>query len=116
MNFLVQQLKNHMPIRQLSKQGHEKANIYVEHNTHPDSQIAPYKKFLTLEARGQNRKNWFFSSLLHKNKTTLEWLRTIFEVVNDFWEQNNTFSNLEAKKGFKTASIIQIIILMGIRF
>ena len=72
MNFLVQQLKNLMPIRQLRKQGHEKANIYVEHNTHPGSQIAPYKKFLTLEARGQNRKNWFFSSLLHKNKMTSE--------------------------------------------
>ena len=72
MNFLVQQLKNLIPIRQLRKQGHEKANIYVEHNTRPGSQIAPHKKFLTLEARGQNQKNWFFSSLLYKNKTTSE--------------------------------------------
>ena len=55
MNFLVQQLKNIMHIRQLRKQGHEKANIYVEHNNHPGSQIAPYKKFLTLKASGQNR-------------------------------------------------------------
>ena len=73
MNFLVQQLKNHVPIRQLRNQGHEEANMYVEHNTHPGSQIAPNKKFLTLEARGQTPKNWFFSGLLHKNQITLEW-------------------------------------------
>ena len=35
---------------------HEEANIYVEHNTHPGSQIAHYKNFLTIKARGQNQK------------------------------------------------------------
>ena len=39
--FLVQQLKNRVPIKQLRNQGHEEANMCVKHNTHTGSQIAP---------------------------------------------------------------------------
>ncbi len=72
-----------------------------------------------MKAKGQSQKPWFFPSLLHKNKTTSETqsdLRTIFEVVIDFWEENNNFSILEAKNGLETASILQFVMLMGARF
>ena len=67
MHFLVQQLKNIVPIWKLRNQGHEDANIYVEHYARRDIKIAHYKKFLTLEARGQWPKNLNFDILLLKN-------------------------------------------------
>ena len=72
MHFLVQQLKNIVPIWQLRNQVHEDANICVEHYTHPDIQIAHYKKFLTLEARGQWPKILNFDILLLKNTVFLD--------------------------------------------
>ena len=43
--------------RQLGYQGHKEANIYVEHNTHPGSHYAHYKKSIAAKPKDQCPKN-----------------------------------------------------------
>ena len=49
-NFLVPQSRNILLKSEKTNCTNDAANIYVEHNTHPGSQYAPYKKSIATGA------------------------------------------------------------------